>query len=166
MSRFSKLLTISQLPWSESCQLHSGRTSPWENEAKFGFRRLEKACSHVGTKVDCNPILFVAGFARSQRPLSAHPRLGFRFSERPVSTHVSRSSRLGPMALVDPGRSHAYGDTPFDLIRQPAITDGFAANGLPRALQLARPMYRDDVVLRARRGRSKWRSPFAMPEFR
>jgi hypothetical protein len=36
---------------------------------------------------------------------------------------------------------------------------GFAANGLPRAVQLARPMYRDDVVLRARRGRSKWRSP-------
>jgi aspartyl-tRNA(Asn)/glutamyl-tRNA(Gln) amidotransferase subunit A len=41
----------------------------------------------------------------------------------------------------------------FNLTRQPAISMpmGFAPNGLPRAVQLAAGMYRDDLVLRAAR---------------
>jgi aspartyl-tRNA(Asn)/glutamyl-tRNA(Gln) amidotransferase subunit A len=41
----------------------------------------------------------------------------------------------------------------FNLTRQPAISMpmGFAPNGLPRAVQLAAAMYRDDLVLRAAR---------------
>jgi aspartyl-tRNA(Asn)/glutamyl-tRNA(Gln) amidotransferase subunit A len=53
----------------------------------------------------------------------------------------------------------------FNLTRQPAITVpmGFAANGLPRAVQLAGPMYRDDIVLRAART-LEVAQPFAMPD--
>ncbi len=53
----------------------------------------------------------------------------------------------------------------FNLTRQPAITVpmGFAANGLPRAVQLASAMYRDDIVLRAART-LEVAQPFAMPE--
>jgi aspartyl-tRNA(Asn)/glutamyl-tRNA(Gln) amidotransferase subunit A len=52
----------------------------------------------------------------------------------------------------------------FNLTRQPAITVpmGVAANGLPRAVQLAGPMYRDDIVLRAART-LEVAQPFAMP---
>ncbi len=41
----------------------------------------------------------------------------------------------------------------FNLTRQPAISVpmGFAANGLPRSVQVAAAMYRDDLVLRAAR---------------
>jgi aspartyl-tRNA(Asn)/glutamyl-tRNA(Gln) amidotransferase subunit A len=41
----------------------------------------------------------------------------------------------------------------FNLTRQPAMSVpmGVAANGLPRAVQLAAAMYRDDLVLRAAR---------------
>ena len=41
----------------------------------------------------------------------------------------------------------------FNLTRQPAISMpmGFAPNGLPRAVQLAAAMYRDDLVLRSAR---------------
>ena len=41
----------------------------------------------------------------------------------------------------------------FNLTRQPAISMpmGFAPNGLPRAVQMAAAMYRDDLVLRAAR---------------
>ena len=54
----------------------------------------------------------------------------------------------------------------FNLTRQPAISVpmGFSANGLPRAVQLAGPMYRDDIVLRAART-LEVAQPFAMPEF-
>jgi aspartyl-tRNA(Asn)/glutamyl-tRNA(Gln) amidotransferase subunit A len=53
----------------------------------------------------------------------------------------------------------------FNLTRQPAISVpmGFAANGLPRAVQLAGPIYRDDIVLRAART-LEVAQPFAMPE--
>jgi aspartyl-tRNA(Asn)/glutamyl-tRNA(Gln) amidotransferase subunit A len=53
----------------------------------------------------------------------------------------------------------------FNLTRQPAISVpmGFAANGLPRAVQLAGPMYRDDIVLRAART-LEVAQPFAMPD--
>jgi len=52
----------------------------------------------------------------------------------------------------------------FNLTRQPAISVpmGFAANGLPRAVQLAAAMYRDDIVLRAART-LEVAQPFAMP---
>ncbi len=52
----------------------------------------------------------------------------------------------------------------FNLTRQPAISVpmGFAASGLPRAVQLAGPMYRDDIVLRAART-LEVAQPFAMP---
>jgi aspartyl-tRNA(Asn)/glutamyl-tRNA(Gln) amidotransferase subunit A len=53
----------------------------------------------------------------------------------------------------------------FNLTRQPAISVpmGFAANCLPRAVQLAGPMYRDDVVLRAART-LEVAQPFATPD--
>jgi len=53
----------------------------------------------------------------------------------------------------------------FNLTRQPAISVpmGFAANGLPRAVQLAGPMYRDDIVLRAART-LEVAQPFPMPD--
>mgnify|MGYP003365458621 CR=1 FL=1 len=54
----------------------------------------------------------------------------------------------------------------FNLTRQPAIAVpmGVAANGLPRSVQLAGPLYRDDVVLRAARTR-EIAQPFATPDF-
>jgi aspartyl-tRNA(Asn)/glutamyl-tRNA(Gln) amidotransferase subunit A len=53
----------------------------------------------------------------------------------------------------------------FNLTRQPAISVpmGFTAAGLPRAVQLAGPMYRDDIVLRAART-LEVAQPFAMPD--
>jgi aspartyl-tRNA(Asn)/glutamyl-tRNA(Gln) amidotransferase subunit A len=53
----------------------------------------------------------------------------------------------------------------FNLTRQPAISVpmGFSANGLPRAVQLAGPLYRDDLVLRAARA-LEVAQPFATPE--
>jgi aspartyl-tRNA(Asn)/glutamyl-tRNA(Gln) amidotransferase subunit A len=41
----------------------------------------------------------------------------------------------------------------FNLTRQPAITVpmGFGPTGLPRSVQLAAALYRDDLVLRAAR---------------
>ena len=51
----------------------------------------------------------------------------------------------------------------FNLTRQAAITVpmGFAANGLPRSVQFAAPLYRDDLVLRAARA-MELAQPFAM----
>ena len=53
----------------------------------------------------------------------------------------------------------------FNLTRQPAISVpmGFAQNGLPRAVQIAAPLYRDDLVLRAART-LEVAAPFAMPD--
>ncbi len=53
----------------------------------------------------------------------------------------------------------------FNLTRQPAISVpmGFTAAGLPRAVQLAAPMYRDDIVLRAART-LEVAQPFPMPD--
>jgi aspartyl-tRNA(Asn)/glutamyl-tRNA(Gln) amidotransferase subunit A len=53
----------------------------------------------------------------------------------------------------------------FNLTRQPAISVpmGFAQNGLPRSVQIAAPMYRDDLVLRAARS-LEIAQPFAMPD--
>lgn len=53
----------------------------------------------------------------------------------------------------------------FNLTRQPAITVpmGFTANGLPRSVQLAAALYRDDLVLRAART-LEVAQPFLMPE--
>ena len=53
----------------------------------------------------------------------------------------------------------------FNLTRQPAIAVpmGFAANGLPRSVQLAAALYRDDLVLRAART-LEVAQPFPMPE--
>ncbi len=53
----------------------------------------------------------------------------------------------------------------FNLTRQPAISVpmGFTAAGLPRAVQLVAPMYRDDIVLRAART-LEVAQPFAMPD--
>lgn len=53
----------------------------------------------------------------------------------------------------------------FNLTRQPAISVpmGFAQNGLPRAVQLAAAMYRDDLALRGART-LELAQPFAMPD--
>jgi aspartyl-tRNA(Asn)/glutamyl-tRNA(Gln) amidotransferase subunit A len=53
----------------------------------------------------------------------------------------------------------------FNLTRQPAITVpmGFTAAGLPRSVQLAAAMYRDDLVLRAART-LEVAQPFPLPE--
>ena len=53
----------------------------------------------------------------------------------------------------------------FNLTRQPAISIpmGFAPSGLPRSVQIAAPMYRDDLVLRAART-LEHACPFAMPD--
>ncbi len=53
----------------------------------------------------------------------------------------------------------------FNLTRQPAISVpmGFSVGGLPRAVQLAGPLYRDDMVLRGARV-LELAQPFAMPE--
>jgi aspartyl-tRNA(Asn)/glutamyl-tRNA(Gln) amidotransferase subunit A len=55
----------------------------------------------------------------------------------------------------------------FNHTRQPAISVpmGFAANGLPRAVQIAGPLYRDDAVLRAARTLER-ANPFALPDLR
>jgi aspartyl-tRNA(Asn)/glutamyl-tRNA(Gln) amidotransferase subunit A len=52
-----------------------------------------------------------------------------------------------------------------NLTRQPAISVpmGFAANGLPRAVQLAAALYRDDLVLRGARA-IEMAQPFPMPD--
>jgi aspartyl-tRNA(Asn)/glutamyl-tRNA(Gln) amidotransferase subunit A len=52
----------------------------------------------------------------------------------------------------------------FNLTRQPAISVpmGFTAAGLPRAVQLAAPLYRDDMVLRAART-LEVAQPFPLP---
>jgi len=52
-----------------------------------------------------------------------------------------------------------------NLTRQPAITVpmGFAANGLPRSVQLAAALYRDDLVLRGARA-IEMVQPFPMPD--
>ena len=52
-----------------------------------------------------------------------------------------------------------------NLTRQPAITIpmGFSPNGLPRAVQIAGPLYRDDLVLRAARA-IEMAQPFPMPD--
>lgn len=52
-----------------------------------------------------------------------------------------------------------------NLTRQPAITVpmGFAANGLPRSVQLAAALYRDDLVLRGARA-IEMAQPFPMPD--
>lgn len=53
----------------------------------------------------------------------------------------------------------------FNLTRQPAITVpmGFGATGMPRSVQLAGALYRDDLVLRAAR-MLELAQPFGMPE--
>jgi aspartyl-tRNA(Asn)/glutamyl-tRNA(Gln) amidotransferase subunit A len=53
----------------------------------------------------------------------------------------------------------------FNLTRQPAISVpmGFTANGLPRAVQVAAALYRDDLVLRAARA-LEVQQPFALPD--
>lgn len=53
----------------------------------------------------------------------------------------------------------------FNLTRQPAIAVpmGVAANGLPRSVQLAAALYRDDIVLRAART-LEIAQPFATPD--
>ncbi len=52
-----------------------------------------------------------------------------------------------------------------NLTRQPAISVpmGFAANGLPRSVQLAAGLYRDDLVLRGARA-IEMAQPFPMPD--
>ena len=54
---------------------------------------------------------------------------------------------------------------PFNLTRQPAIVVpmGHAGNGLPRSVQIAAALYRDDLVLRAART-LEVAQPFAMPD--
>jgi aspartyl-tRNA(Asn)/glutamyl-tRNA(Gln) amidotransferase subunit A len=54
---------------------------------------------------------------------------------------------------------------PFNLTRQPAITVpmGVAGNGLPRSVQIAAALYRDDLVLRAART-LEVAQPFEVPE--
>ena len=53
----------------------------------------------------------------------------------------------------------------WNLTRQPAITVplGFHQSGLPRSVQIAGPLYRDDLVLRAARV-LEIAQPFAMPD--
>ena len=53
----------------------------------------------------------------------------------------------------------------FNLTRQPAISVpmGFTAAGLPRAVQLAAPLYRDDLLLRAART-LEVAQPFPVPD--
>jgi aspartyl-tRNA(Asn)/glutamyl-tRNA(Gln) amidotransferase subunit A len=53
----------------------------------------------------------------------------------------------------------------FNLTHQPAVTVpmGFAANGLPRAVQIAAARLRDDLVLRAART-LELAQPFPLPE--
>ena len=79
---------------------------------------------------------------------------------------------LAPLADAPPGdpaealwTSWAPWTFPFNLTRQPAIAVpmGFAGNGLPRSVQIAAALYRDDLVLRAART-LEVAQPFAMPE--
>jgi aspartyl-tRNA(Asn)/glutamyl-tRNA(Gln) amidotransferase subunit A len=79
---------------------------------------------------------------------------------------------LAPLAdapLGDPLQALWTSWTPwtfaFNLTRQPAIAVpmGFAANGLPRSVQIVAALYRDDLVLRAART-LEVAEPFASPE--
>jgi aspartyl-tRNA(Asn)/glutamyl-tRNA(Gln) amidotransferase subunit A len=82
---------------------------------------------------------------------------------------VPAAAPLAEAAIGDPmlalWRNWAPWTFAFNLTRQPAISVpmGFTASGLPRAVQLAGPMYRDDIVLRAART-LEVAQPFAMPE--
>ncbi len=70
---------------------------------------------------------------------------------------VPNGPMLADAPTVDPVRALWTNWAPwtfaFNLTRQPAITVPMGANalGLPRSVQLAAPMYRDDLVLRAAR---------------
>ena len=79
---------------------------------------------------------------------------------------------LAPLADAQPAdpveamwTSWAPWTFPFNLTRQPAIAVpmGFAANGLPRSVQIAAALYRDDLVLRAART-LEVAQPFATPD--
>ena len=79
---------------------------------------------------------------------------------------------LAPLADASPGdpveaiwTNWAPWTFAFNLTRQPAIAVpmGFAANGLPRSVQIAAALYRDDLVLRAART-LEVAQPFATPE--
>jgi aspartyl-tRNA(Asn)/glutamyl-tRNA(Gln) amidotransferase subunit A len=82
---------------------------------------------------------------------------------------VPAAAPLAEAPIGDPTRALWTNWAPwtfaFNLTRQPAISVpmGFTASGLPRAVQLAGPMYRDDIVLRAART-LEVAQPFAMPE--
>jgi aspartyl-tRNA(Asn)/glutamyl-tRNA(Gln) amidotransferase subunit A len=76
---------------------------------------------------------------------------------------------LADAPTVDPMRSLWTNWAPwtfaFNLTRQPAISVpmGFTQAGLPRSVQIAAPLYRDDLVLRAART-LELAQPFPMPE--
>ncbi len=82
---------------------------------------------------------------------------------------VVTTAPLAEAPIADPVRALWNDWAPwtfaFNLTRQPAVTVpmGFATNGLPRAVQLAGPLYRDDLVLRAART-LEVAQPFLMPE--
>ncbi len=82
---------------------------------------------------------------------------------------VPTAAPLADAPVTDPVQALAGAWAPwtfaFNLTRQPAIAVpmGFTANGLPRSVQLAAALYRDDLVLRAART-LEVAQPFPMPE--
>ncbi len=82
---------------------------------------------------------------------------------------VPAAAPLADAPLTDPVHALGHEWAPwtfvFNLTRQPAIAVpmGFTANGLPRSVQLAAALYRDDLVLRAART-LEVAQPFPMPE--
>ena len=113
---------------------------------------LEVAAAHAGVTAEA-----MMEF-EAQRIAAAHAMA--RFHQRydlVLSPCVAQAAPLADAPTVNPVEAlwtqWAPWTCAFNLTRQPAISVpmGFAANGLPRAVQLAAALYRDDLVLRGAR---------------
>jgi aspartyl-tRNA(Asn)/glutamyl-tRNA(Gln) amidotransferase subunit A len=125
---------------------------------------LEVAARHAGLPAS------VIMEGEASRIVAAHAMA--RFHQRYDLVLCPTVPTLAPLAdapVQDPVRalweSWAPWTFAFNLTRQPAITVpmGFAAGGLPRSVQLAAALYRDDLVLRAAR-MLEVAQPFQIPE--
>ena len=90
------------------------------------------------------------------RPRNTMARLHQRY-DLVLCPTVPAAPPLADAPTQDPARCFARSWAPwtflFNMTRQPAISVpmGVGANGLPRSVQLAAALYRDDLVLRAAR---------------
>ena len=108
--------------------------------------------------------------AEAMRIAAAHEMAKFHLRyDLVLCPTVPNPPPLADVPTVDPVRSLWVNWAPwtfaFNLTRQPAITVpmGFGENGLPRSVQLAAALYRDDLVLRGARA-LEIAQPFAVAD--